>query len=100
MQEDAGEVTTLVAATDVAGLVLDPHRRRCAAAQVEVVGGERGDGEAVAHLAGEGDERRLGHPVRRAERPPRHPRAVGDERVGIVETVGSRPPGPTSGCST
>ena len=100
VQQDPGEVTALVAATDVAGLVLDPHRRRCASAQIEVVGGERGDREAVADLAGEGDERRLGHPVGRAERPPRHPRAVGDERVGIVESAGWRPAGPTSGWST
>ena len=87
VQEDPGEMTALVAAPDVAGLVLDPHRRPGAPAHVEVMGGERGDRKAVADLAGEGDQRRLGHPVGCAERPPRHPRAVGDERVGVVDTV-------------
>ena len=85
VQEDAGEVSTLVAPTDAARLILHPHRAGCAAAQVELVGGERGHGDALANLAGQSDERSFRHPVRRAERPPGHPRAIRHQRVGVID---------------
>ena len=84
VQQDRDEVTALVAAADVAGLVLDPDVAADGVGH-RVGAGERRDREPVGQLAREGDARRLGHPVRPGERPPRQPRPVGDERVGVVQ---------------
>ena len=88
MEQDARQVPTLVAAPDVAGLVFDPHGSRVAA-EVQVVVAEGSHLEPGGEVAGEGDQRPLGHAVGRRERPPRHPWPVGDEGVGIVEALGS-----------
>ncbi len=94
VEHDADEVAALVAAADVAGLVLDPHRRRRVDARrvgkVEHVAVHRGDHEASGDLGGERHEGRFRHPVGRRECPPRHARSVGDERVGIVEPLRCR----------
>ena len=76
------------------------HTVGVAGAEIERERGERRDREAGGDLAGQRDQRRLGHPVGAGERPPRHPRPVGDERVGIVEPVGPASSGPVSGWRT